>query len=302
MRKKIIISIGSILLLLSTIAASPIDTLFQKYLSPNVKLLPDYHLQLDAGTFFLHKNEWFKRRYLAEAKAICQFEFLSFRDRIVSVWDVQFTTGLGQLPDNIVFTVMEISYGITPAIEFRLPKLNLVTGLEHHCFHEADRKTYPVAYWNRYFWSVGSKNTRQYNYWTTLVKQGQWDYKSRFSWNGRVNYYVRDFFGLVSETKVNGYNANIADLDAECRYAIRKGKVWLYNLHANSTIGWQDGSLDEPEGIYWRQYIAGEIHFTRSEKAAMFNIGYTLDHVPNVVGFSRFSRDRLLSMYVCFYI
>lgn len=289
-------------LILSVSGKDIFNTILDKYIYPNFTFLPTYHLETDVNAFFLQKSEYFKHRYYLESNTSVEFEFVNFRDFLSSVWEVEIQTGLGQTPGNVVFDVMDICYGITPALEYRLPAVNIDIGLEHHCFHEVDRKDFPVTYWNRFFLGAGSRNMRSFDYWHRIVKQEKWTVADRFSWQCRGEYYLRDFFGLVGENKLNGYNPNTFDLKLELRYALATSHSWLFNLRTYSFIASQDGSLDGSRDPVWRQDLAMEMHFTRSEKAGMIFVMYTLDDYPLFFGVPRFSKDKLLTIGIKFYI
>ena len=114
---------GAILLSLTCISsASMIDSIFEPLMKP-FHFLPEYHIAFDISTFALHKDAFFKRQYLAEPHPQLEFCFISWKDLLASVWDVDFQFGLGEVPGNNVFTVLNVTFGIDPTIQLRL--LNL---------------------------------------------------------------------------------------------------------------------------------------------------------------------------------
>jgi hypothetical protein len=257
--------------------------------------------------FFLHKDgydDYFKKRYYLEANTNIEFVFVSYKKFIYSVWDIELQTGMGQTPGNVVFDPKDINFGIVPALEFRFPTVYLQGGLNHHCFHEIDRKDFKTVYWNKLFIAAGSKNMRLYDFWSQLNAEDGWTYANRVSWYATWGYYLRRFFGIVEEGTMNGENYKIHEAAVDVRFAFYQRKSWTLDLRGTTNIGyWRSlpGDLKD-NGVFWRNDFSLENNFRRGKQGGMIFITYTLDNLPKYQGFPRFSKDRLLLIGVRFFI
>jgi hypothetical protein len=258
----------------------------------NIVFLPDYRLTMDISSFMFHKNTFFKQTYLAEPNPHFEFTFIGISNLIYSVWDADFLFGLGNLPDNVVFTVLRVGFGITPSIELRLRDLNVRTGIEHRCFHGVDRKLYPVVHWNTAFLSLTSKNFRYGDYWKPLAEKNGWTMKNRWAWQFIYNYYIKELGPLASPTKLNGNNPRVTDLSVSGRYSIYRRRSWIVNVQSALSAGIMEP--DSSKRAYWRIENGLEMHFRRGVKGATFYTKYILDDLPLVDGKPWFSKDRLL--------
>jgi hypothetical protein len=205
---------------------------------------------------------------------------------------------------NVFFDPMEINFGIIPTFEFRTSLLLYQFGLNHHCFHEIDQKDHTTVYWNKLYFSVCSNNMRIFSYWLNLTKEDGWTYKNRISWRFTWGYYVREFFGIIRESTINGVNKYVHDAIIDIRYAFYRRKSWIVNARFRTTIGYWKNLPNKPDdnGGYYRFDIGIENHFRRGEKGAMAFLMYTLDHLPKYQNIPRFSRDRLLQIGIRFYL
>ncbi len=298
----VLLSLCIICLPVKKVNASAYDS-FWEMIYENFEFLPEYHIEADIFMFFLHKNSYFKNRYYLENNTDVNFVFLSFKDLVYSVWYFELQTGMGQTPGNVVFDPMDINFGIIPAIEFRIPEMRLQCGLNHHCFHEIDRKDFPTIYWNKLFLVAGSENMHLSDFWQNLLKEDAWNYKNRFSWYVNWGFYLRKFFGLVRETTINGENWNVHDFTMDARFAIYRRRSWIFSTRGKTVIGYwkeQPGEL-ENSGVYWRQDFSLESNFRRGKRGAMIFLTYTLDEYPLFHGMPRLSKDNLLQIGVRFF-
>jgi hypothetical protein len=233
--------------------ATSLDSLYNAFVG-NFEFLPEYYLKSDLSTFAFQKNAFFREQYLAESNTGLEFMFLSYRQLLYSVWDVKFKIGLGEVPGNVVFSVLNIHFIITPTIELRLPSLNAMTGLEHQCVHEVDRKSYPVVHWNAPFLGIASKNMRDNIYWMPLAGPDGWTVYNRLSWYMGYYYYLKEFFGLATPEKLSGFNAATHELRLDGRYAFYKRKSWIVALHDKFRLGRMN---PRPASRPWRPILAG---------------------------------------------
>lgn len=259
----------------------------------NVVFLPDYRLTMDLSSFVFHKNTFFKQTYLAEPNSHFEFTFLGISDILYSVWDVNFLFGLGSLPDNVVFTVLRVSFGIAPSFEIRLRDLNIRTGIEHRCFHGVDRKLHPIVHWNSTFLAFASKNYRYGDYWKPLAEHDGWTMKNRLAWQFIGNFYIKKLGILASPGKLNGNNPRQGDLTASGRFSFYRRRSWIVNAHSSLSIGTTE---TQPAKDTYLQFENGlEMHFRRGVKGFTFYTKYIIDrNIPLVDGKPWFSKDRLL--------
>jgi hypothetical protein len=282
---------------------------FWGYIYSNFELLPELHFDADLTTYFFHKNGYFKQRYFFSNTTNLEFVFISYK-WIYSVWHVQFHNGMGQTPGNNVFDPMDVDYCLDPTIEFRIPWCIVSTGIDHHCFHEIDRRDQPTVYYNQGFFEVKSKNSDLFEYWKGLAKEGSPQLNEKFSWDGRTGFYPRSFFGLVAPNKINGINPYTWDIRGEGRYEFYKRQSWFFALKLNSLIGYYKGTSENPvgNGVYWRQDFTLENYFSKGTKGGMMFATYTLDNLPTYINITgterlpRFSQDRLLKIGVRFFL
>jgi hypothetical protein len=211
---------------------------------------------------------------------------------------------MGKTPGNVVFDPMDMNFAILPTVEWRPGGLLVMTGLDHHCFHEIDRKDFKTVYWNKVILNVGSANLRPAKYWSILTDDTNWTLKNRLSWNVGFSYYMREFFGIVAKTSINGENKNITDLSTEIRWAIYKRRGWIVNAKSVDLVGYFEDPTEQgmDNGAYWRTENSVEFNFRKGRNGGMFFVTYTLDKMPQFQGIERFSRDQLLQMGVKFFM
>ncbi len=293
------------LFLFSSAAISQTDSAsvvnrFTHWAWKNVVFLPDYRLNMDLSSFMFHKNSFFKEAYLAEPNSQFEFTFIGISDILYSVWDVNFLFGLGSLPDNVVFTVLRVSFGIAPSFELRLRDLNIRTGIEHRCFHGVDRKLHPIVHWNTAFLAFTSANYRYGDYWKPLAQQDGWTMKNRLAWQFLGNYYIKKLGVLASPEKLNGNNPRQGDLTASGRFSFYRRKSWIVNAHSSLTIGITEV---QPAKETYLQFENGlEMHFRRGIKGFTFYSKYIIDrNIPPVDGKPWFSKDRLMQFGLRFF-
>ncbi len=279
---------------------------------PSLVLLPDYYLCFDMSTFALYRDAFFKREYLAEQHPQFEFCLLSYKNLLAFTWDVDFQVGLGEVPGNNVFTVLSIAFGYSPALEVRLRDVWISGGLEHRCLHDVDRSDFPVAYWNRGVLNCSSPNARLGAYWHALAADKDFSQKSRVAWQAQSAYCIKDFFGLVSPGKLDGYDPFVWEVNGVCRYAFFKRGSWILDLRGESIAG----NFSRAHGYhvssgtnwYWRETAGIEAFFTRGVRGASLYVLYNLDDMPAdpngpsfTLGDSRFSKDELLQIGVTFF-
>jgi hypothetical protein len=295
---------------LSTSFAVSIDSLFEPLLQ-TFDFLPEYYLQFGLSAFALHRDAFFKRQYLAEPHPNLEFCLISYKDIIASVWQADFQFGLGHVPGDNVFTVLNVAFGYNPTIEVRLKPATITVGAAHRCFHEIDRKDFPVAYYNRLHLGISSPNARLNTYWSTLAGDSLFSQRNRFAFTIDGGYYLKEFFGLVASSKLNGHIPELWQARTSCRYAVYKRRSWIVALYGQSLAGTfsrDEGYTVGNGGIwYWKQTFGAEAYFTRGARGGYFYVYYHLDDLPAApslpdyaLGHSRFSKNGLAQIGVVF--
>jgi hypothetical protein len=234
--------------------------------------------------------------------------FLSFRELLYSTWDVHFKIGLGDIPGNNVFSVLNIHFYIDPSLELRLPKVIINAGYEHLCVHEMDRKNYPVAYYNAPFLSVGSSNMRINRYWQILAEGHDGTFTNKLGW--RVTYlnFMKDGMGLVDPGKVSRYIPYSNELRVDARYCVYLRRSWIVTAHEELRLGNYvptPGAVDH-SGLYWRQAFGPEIFFRKGIRGAAIYFTFILDDLPTIKALDGsnlpiFSKDKLLEIGLTFF-
>ncbi|MBN1756877.1 MAG: hypothetical protein JW863_01080 [Chitinispirillaceae bacterium] len=291
-------------------AFSP-DSLFEPVFS-TFEFLPDYYLRFELSTFALHRDAFFKRQYLAEPHPDLEFRLLSFRDIVSSVWNVDFLFGLGEVPGNNVFTVLNVAFGIDPKFEIALPSMLVTTGLAHHCYHEIDKSYFPLVHNNWLHAGVSSTNVRLNDFFHDLHEDSLLHFGNRFCWLADIGWYLKEFFGLVGPDKLNGNSPLVADVRSTARYAFTRRRSWIFTLRGETTAGVfsrDEGYRVKAGGsLYWRQGAGIEAHFMRGNRGGCFYCMYYRDDLPVppdapefTLGNSRFSKNGLAQIGIIFF-
>ena len=300
-----------IVLFPTVIGAFSPDSIFEP-LMRNFDFLPDYYLRFNISAFALHRDEFLKRQYLAESRSDLEFRFFSFKDIVSSVWDVDFRFGLGEIPDNVVFTVLNVRFGIDPKIEVKLPRVLLSTGLSHFCCHEVDRKYFPLIYNNLLHIEAFSYNYRINEYFKTINNNSDFVHRNRIAWKVKAGYYLKEFFGLVGTNKLNGNSPFVSEWSSNVRYAFYKRKSWLFSATGETAFGLFDTNdgyhVKNDTRIYWKESFGIEAFFTRGTRGVNFYLNYHLDDLPAspndpdfTMGNSRLSKHGLAEIGVLFF-
>jgi hypothetical protein len=291
--------------------AVSLDSLKEQLLAP-FSFLPDYYMRFDLSTFALQQNELQKRQYLAQPHPELEFCFLSYKNLIASVWKVDFLFGLGEVPGNNVFTVLDVAFGIDPTIELRLKDLTLDGGLAHRCIHEMDRSDFPIYWYNRLFLGASSTNYRLNTFWDRLRADSSGSPWNKQAWSFQGAYYLKEFFGLARPDKLNGNNPNIWDVSAGYRRSLWATRSWVCAVACKSTFGIFDPTIGyQKQGDlnwYGEQIFAFNAFFARGKNGASANIEYHLDRLPIPLvnpafagNNSRFSKNGMLQIGVTFF-
>ncbi|HUI94050.1 MAG TPA: hypothetical protein VLX68_17560 [Chitinivibrionales bacterium] len=298
--------VAAIFLAVSVVSALPNDSLSMPP-AQSFTLLPEYYMQFDMSAFALQRDAFFRRQYLAEPHPDLDFYLFSFKSFIAMAWDVDFLFGLGEVPGDNVFTNLNVSLGYGPDLELRLRNAWVTAGLEHRCFHDIDRKDFPIVWWDRLHAEASSPNARLNTYWRTLVADREFSYRNRVAWQAGAGYYLKELFGWVDPYKIDGNDPFIWDASAKCRYAFYKRRSWIFSMRGETTVGnfsRLDGShVANGTNWFWREAVGVEAFFIRGARGGCVYALYDLDDMPVqpsdppfTLGDSRFSRNGLLQI------
>jgi hypothetical protein len=267
---------------------------------PRFELFPELNLQVDVSTFALQKNDFYRDNYLAESNTSVELVYLSFRQRWFALCDVLFQINLGRRPDDVVFTVLGANARLSVRFERRLNSVILQTGIEHRCFHGVDRLEYPIVHWNCLFLAAGSPAMRICDYRLRLVETDGWTMRNRLSYLVRGGYYLKEFFGVVSEEKLNGYNPRICQFDGQTRFAFYRRRSWIVTAEADAMAGAYERDGGEI-GLFWQVAAGAKAYVRRGKRGAAVGAKLYFDQLPLIQTVPRFSRDRLLEIGVSFF-
>jgi hypothetical protein len=306
--RRIIIAIA---LCVTASQAFTLDSIFEPIMRP-FQFLPDYYLRFDMPFFALKRDNFFKRQYLSEPHPQLEFCFISYKNVVASVWQVDFLFNLGHAPGDRVFTVLNVAFGINPLIEVRRPKVTLAGGLAHRCIHNVDLDEFTVPYWNKLFASAGSPNYRLNTFYKTLAADSNFSQYNRVGWFFSSGYFVKEFFGIIDPLNITANDPSVWDVSSVVRYAFYRRTSWMFTMRGETTAGVfrpEEGYHVGTGGkIFWKQAIGIEAFFTRgSHGACLFGL-FHLDDLPAAenrpafsVGHSRFSKSGLLEIGMTFF-
>ncbi len=258
-----------------------------------LELFADYTIDINAGWFGLQKDSFYVERRYAQSISRCELTLLSYK-QFHTVWWIQTHIGLGQTPGNVVFDVIDLDYSLCPTFEYRFTPAIVQTGIDHRCFHEVDRKILKVAYWNLVFLSIGSPSMRIGEFIETVKGSSGWNWRDRFSWRAQWGFFLKEFFGLVHQSKLNGMNERSHELSLSGRFAAFQKSDLLLALSGQSTLGRQANGT-EP-ATYWQQRLGAEFHYIGGRAGAMLYVSWYRDDMPVQEGKPRWSMDRLLEV------
>jgi hypothetical protein len=290
----------------SQASSNSLDSLYASFLR-NFHIFPEYHAKVDLTTFAFHKDTYFKQQYLAEFNTGLELMMISFRQLLYSVWYVNSKIGLGDIPGNNVFSVLNIHFTISPTLEARFTNLILYAGYTHLCVHEVDRKNYPVIFYNAPSIGIGSPNMRVSEYWKVLTESANWTFKNKIGWRLTYLNFMKDGLGLADPGKLNGHNPYSHEIRTEGRYAVILRRSWIVTIHEQLRFGQYDPT-DEVDhgGLYWSQTLGTEIFFRKGIRGAAMYFNFILDDLPMVKSLTGqylpvFSKDKLLEIGLTFF-
>lgn len=270
-------------------------------LSSPLVLVPEFHFDGDIGKFAFHSNEFFKERYLVEAKVKMDVALLRYNSTFLII-GLDIHSGMGYQDRDIVFDPIDVNYGILPILEHRFENLTVQGGLEHRCYHEIDRREFPTVYYNKLFLGAGTPNMHLADFWKNLTQEDSWSWKNRIQAYVRWGYFAKEMFGLVKPVLVDGGNPKTQETAASVRFAFAKAGEWVV-FSTRAMTEWGGWKFDNGDKVaFWRQMLGVEAMIIKSPKGGIFFIDYYLDDLPLTEGRPRFSKHGLMLFGLRFFL
>lgn len=245
-----------------TVLAGEPESNLKKVLN-RFEALPEYYFQQDARFYANYKNEEFKEAFLVSGKTEFEAVFVSYDEKIMMGMYYSNYIGMGRQSASILFSPRDVDYTLRPFFEFRRKNLFYQTGLDHHCFHQVDRKERETPYWNELYLQVSSDNYRFQLKSKYLIEDDRWDFFDRFSYQFKAGYFVRKF-GNMNKSLLNGQHPWGSNFSLGTGYSFFKSSHWILGAHHNfalfcDTTGspYWSGALELSADIYKRKHILG---------------------------------------------
>lgn len=300
------LSLCLIVVFSSVTAAIPADSTTSSSQKQSLRLLPDYFIRLNVSRFFLRSDSFYKRQYLAEGRPDLDFHLLTINN-IRFIINAAFRLGMGEFGDNIAFNFIDLATDLEPLFEISVGRYLLSTGLAHNCIHEVDTSEFPITYYNMLHLGIASPQIRLNEYYRQLVKDSLFTIGNRIAWQVEIDYYLKQFFGLVDPGKLNGFWPNSVQLASDGRYAFLRKYNWIFALYGETALGFfnkDDGfSVRNGTSVYWELSLGIQAFFTSGRQGWSFYGKYYLDDLPArkkdpafTLGNARFSRNGLLEI------
>ncbi|MCX7725299.1 MAG: hypothetical protein N2053_00470 [Chitinispirillaceae bacterium] len=242
----------------------------------------------DFGVFAFQKNRDFFERYCAENNMNGELSLIRFTKELSWIFRGEVKGGYGNSETGLLLDPEEVSFALIPQLEYKFRKFNIVSGLDHRCFHFIDRyPPSPIVYWNRLFLSITSFHKREKLSPFYLQQDTIWNnlYK-RFVWSFSTGYYLSEFFGLVDPIKLmpQDYLFYLWESELNIKYGIAKWKNITFLVKTDILLGFKKAK----KGNYWSMENGLEILFDRKTFYPVIFIDYFFDR-----GLFN-SKDRLL--------
>jgi len=260
-------------------------------------------------------NSW----YFLETNTNFDVDFFHYGDFSL-FFEYQINALMGQTAGNVVFDPMFSDYGINPFLEYRFNSNKMIAqlGIDHHCFHEIDRHIVDVVLWNKPFFAIGSANKRLSKYRKTVLKRktlrwnnwgfDDWKFEDRFSWFVKFGYFAKTVMGMGEPTEVNYNNPNVAETEADLRFAIAEYEKTVVIVFTKSKIGYYDYNWHKDiiknsgSGAYYSSKFGMEFHFLQGKHGFLLFTDYNIDNLPLYSNnYPKFSKNGLVEFGFRFY-
>jgi hypothetical protein len=266
-------------------------------------LFPRFHVDADMSRYYGQNNDYRSMHAFVEDDITMHYDFVSF-DSIVTL-KVQFMVkiGMGHSLEDVVFDPMDIGYGFDPQLRVHIRYGNAECGLQHHCYHEVDRKHFKTVLYNKLFAGFSSPNFHPLDFVNGAATQQPWHCSRNLAWLARWGFFMREFFDRVRPSSISYHTNAVQELNAEAVASLYRLGSLLLCLRTKARLGsWDDYNLDEPlwkPMTYWQLQCIPEIHTPLGNRNACVFLSYTRDELPRFRDHRdnsfqpRFSMDRL---------
>jgi hypothetical protein len=276
------------IILVATVIYAVFNTVFAQE-EPSIHFLNKVYLGSDIRTFRFQKDSLFQEKFSFENNFYIDVLLFQYKERFSINFFSEEKTGLGKSHVGLLFHPRNLSYCLDPYALVNVHYLNIFGGLDHRCFHEIDRKEYHTVFWNRLMIGINSKNIRLADYIHMIDTDCPLTFNGRWSWSAVYGYYLREFFGLMSTSKLM---SAIPDYEHEftltSRMLFYKYRQVLFNLTGNTILG-----LNKGDGGYYCQEIGLDINFVISPQlGGSAFVNYVMDRNRNWFD----TKDKLLEI------
>ncbi len=265
-----------------------------------LKALPEVRLDAAIWRYFLRNNQYFLDHRLIGSEIRIEPYWLSWRDNLLLGAFFEVNPGFGgKKPGHeIVFDPIDINYALVTVLEYRLPSIRLIFGVDHRCFHDVDRKDLPTVYWNNFFLSTHTPDYPRVRFYDHSERSSTASFAERFAWSARIGYYAKAFFGLVRESIVNYENPRIVEADAGARFLIHRWPALALGACGDLKAGLAEKN-SSGVSFYYRTSVSLESEFISNPNGGgMVFARFVLDDMPLHHGYPRFSDNRMLQVGV----
>ena len=290
-----------LLLVAGCVAASAYGAPDEKPMGRDIRLLSDFSALGRLG-FFSEQDELQNERYVSEGAITLDFDLVSVGERW-SLWSrFTFLADLGKsIADNLPFSPKEMTYEISPFVEYRRAAHLYRFGWNHVCQHliykDHEEPWYvtagsnavpPDVYWNRLYLGAGRAESRPEVYRESLF--GADAAPPRLIWHLEVGGYLQSFPGLDDES-LYGYNDWVADAKADMRLRLYGTPRWA--VFANSLT---HVLLDGENEFFTREQLQLEVAFASKGYGSSIYAGWhVVDEHP------RDSKEGMVEFGAAFY-
>jgi hypothetical protein len=265
------------------------------FFNSNIAFFPHYRCNIDIYSFTFHKDAFFRRQYLAATDLCLEADFIELSDKLIFGAFSNIRFGLGEVPGNVVFTLLNTATNLSLICKYRFNQVQTSFSMNHYCFHDIDDKLFPVIYFNTFRLSAASLFYCENDFWKHLPTGNSWIPCKQPSWNTQLSVYLKNFFGLVTPSKLNDFNDRVCEFKNFNRLALYNQRTIGAALTAEELLGYAELNDNDGKSLYyWRLNLCAELHLRGAGGGITLYTGYILDNMPPVIGYPRFSKDQLL--------
>lgn len=221
------------------------------------------------------KNRYFLEKYSFEENMWAEAALLAYKERLLLLIHSDLNAGMGESPYGLAIHPYDMSYGVTPAIEYRFRKLHISSGIDHRCFHYIDQEPLrPIVYWNRLFLSTGTPHRNQHPRSSAAVNDSIRQTLGKLAWNISTGFYIHEFFGIVRPINLMSLSwpHYLVDCNATAEYFFFSWKSGTLSVTENSLLGCKRNG-----NLYWLLETGSAARFAFSNFDFALFARFTLD-------------------------